>query len=55
MADLAGALESELRGMSRRIRKDPEHNVRGVVQLLGSDDPSASFFRKRFVSVKLYA
>ena len=43
MPDLAGELETELRGMSRRICKDPIHQVRGVLQLVGSDDSDASF------------
>lgn len=44
MHDLVGELERELRGMSHRIRNDPNHQVRGVIQLVGSDEPGASFY-----------
>lgn len=43
MSELSKKFEVELRGMARRIRADPAHNVRGIVQLASSDDPSASF------------
>jgi hypothetical protein len=44
MSAVVDELERELRGMSRRIGSDPEHKVRGVVQLAGADDPEVSFF-----------
>lgn len=37
-------LERELRNMSRRIGGDPEHKVRGAIQLTGADAPGASFY-----------
>jgi hypothetical protein len=43
MHDLAREFERELRGMSQRIGKDPNHQVRGVIQLVGSDEPGAAF------------
>jgi hypothetical protein len=44
MPDLVGELESELRGMSYRITRDPHHQVRGIVQLAGSDDPDMKLY-----------
>jgi hypothetical protein len=44
MSTPTSELERELRGMSGRIARDPEHKLRGVVQLASADDPALRFY-----------